>query len=661
MFTQSSYFDAFVAFLDRMPDWYRYSLYAGVSGLLLLIVLFTIFFSLNGLSLTAREFREQAARRRTYIVRAVYGLLAFGAAYSVSYEMIEQYSPDNFESMGYGQELFGNLITIQFVGIYLFMPAMTCSLLTSEKERDTLSLLLLTKLRPSGILAGKLLSRLIPMLLFLSVSLPLFAFAYSFGGFDLESLYVAVFALVVAALQCAALGVFCSAWFRTTVGAFMGAYLLGAVMLFALPLLDAATDVMVSVWEINYEAGYSSILGFEPGQATKMFQAMQIVESQVGQSDFIRAMLQSVPILFTTLMMFVGSWFFMIRRADAKPTNLMIRLFRLLDRLFWSANQKVGGVVLAGTDVSLPKHSPVAWRETSKKPLGTMRYLIRILVAMEFPVAFICAISVVDSGTPTEPLSLLLFVVWVIALLLICAKSSGLVASEKSHQTLDVLLTTPMSNRQILSEKCRGVRRLLLVLWVPFLTIYGFQAWLKYSIPNFFQRAAEQSSMPGLFLEEAHSAEYIEEQVLFYTVSSTVTTLTLFMLVSWLSCWIGMRMKTQSRAIFTTVAVIVAWSFLPMLILDPMFGSYAPQPRIEYRALQMLTPASFIMWVEYHQLVFKPWNALLFNTILYGGIAVILRQHCIKGAEGLLGRRDQFSIRKGLQGLFRRRPKVAPE
>lgn len=661
MFTQSSYFDALVGFLGRMPDWYRYSLYVGVSGLMLLILLFTIFFSLNGLSLTTREFREQSARRRTYIVRAVYGLLAFGAAYSVSYEMIEQYSPDNFESMGYGQQLFGNLIRIQFVGIYLFMPAMTCSLLTSEKERDTLSLLLLTKLRPSGILAGKLLSRLIPMLLFLSVSLPLFAFAYSFGGFDLESLYVAVFALVVAAFQCAALGVFCSAWFRTTVGAFMGSYLIGAVMLFALPLIDAATDVMVSVWEINYSAGYSTILGFEPGQATKMFQAMQIVESQAGQSDFIRAMLQSLPILVTTLMMFAGSWFFMIRRADAKPMNLMIRMFRLLDRLFWSANQKVGGVVLAGTDVSLPKHNPVAWRETSKKPLGTMRYLIRILVAMEFPVAFICAISVVDSGTPTEPLSLLLFVVWVIALLLICAKSSGLVASEKSHQTLDVLLTTPMSNRQILSEKCRGVRRLLLVLWVPFLTIYGFQAWLKYSIPNFFQRAADASSMPGLVLEEAHSAEYIEEQVMFYVVSSMVTTLTLFMLVSWLSCWIGMRMKTQSRAIFTTVAVVVAWTFLPMLILDPMFGSYAPQPRIEYRALQMLTPASFIMWVEYHQLVFKPWNALLFNTILYGGIAVILRQHCIKGAEGLLGRRDQFSIRKGLQGLFRRRPKVAPE
>jgi hypothetical protein len=170
-----------------------------------------------------------------------------------------------------------------------------------------------------------------------------------------------------------------------------------------------------------------------------------------------------------------------------------------------------------------------------------------------------------------------------------------------------------------------------------------------------------QSRMQGLVLEDAHSAEYIKEQMLFYVVSSTVTTLTLFMLVSWLSCWIGMRMKTQARAIFTTVALIVAWSFLPMLILDPMFGSYAPQPRVEYRAMQMLTPASFIMWVGYHQPVFNPWNALLFNTILYGVIAVILRQHCIKGAEGLLGRRDQFSIRKELQGLFRRRPKVASE
>lgn len=661
MFTQTSYFDALVAFLARMPGWYRYSLFAGVGGLALLLLVFALSFTLNGLSLTGREFREQSARKRTYLVRAIYALLAFGAAYSVSYETIEQYSPDNYEAMGYGQQLFSILINIQFAGIYLFMPAMTCSLLTSEKERDTLSLLLLTKLRPSGILAGKLLSRLIPMLLFLSVSLPLFAFAYSFGGFDLESLYVAVYALVVATIQCAALGLVCSAWFRTTVGAFMGAYLIGAAMIFSLALLDEATEFMVIVWEMVDGAGYQSLLGFGRGQATGMFFAPLIVQTQDLQSDFTRAVLQSLPILVSTLLMFIAARILMVRRADAKPMNLMLRLFRLLDRIFWSANQKMGGVVLAGGDVSLPGSNPVAWRETSKKPLGTMRYLIRVLVAMEFPVAFVCAISVVDSGTPTEPLSLLLFVVWVIALLLICAKSTGLVASEKSHQTLEVLLTTPLSNRQILSEKCRGVRRLLLVLWVPFLTIYGFQAWLKYSIPNFFQRAAEQTAFPGLVLENASSAEYIEEQLLFYVVSSTVTTLTLFSLVSWLSCWIGMRTRTQSRAIFATVAIIVAWSVLPLLILVPVYGSYEPQPRLENRALQMLTPASFVMWVEFHLLVLRPWNALLFNTLLYGGMTVILRQHCMKGADGLLGRGDQHSTRRGFQGFVRKRPKVIPE
>jgi ABC-type Na+ efflux pump permease subunit len=660
MFTQLTYTDSLLQFLEQMTPWYRNSLYFGVCGLFLLVLFFVVRFSLNGLSLTTRKFREQSARKRTYIVRAIYALLAFGAAYSVSYEMIDRYDPENFEAMGYGQELFGVLINIQFAGIYLFMPAMTCSLLTSEKERDTLSLLLLTKLKPSGILAGKVLSRLIPMLLFLSVALPLFAFAYSFGGFDLESMNVAIYALIVATFQCAALGLVCSAWFRTTVGAFMGSYLAGATMIFGLPLLHEATGYMDYVWDLTYGYGYQTVFGFEQGYATRIFFAPLIVDSQQGESDFVRALLQSVPILSLTAGMLLMSRFLMVRRADAKPMNLMIRLFRLLDRMFWSANQKVGGVVIAGADVSLPKNSPVAWRETSKKPLGTIRYLIRVLVAMEFPVAFVCAISVVDSGTPTEPLSMLLFVVWVIALLLITAKSTGLVAGERSHQTLEVLLTTPMSNRQILAEKCRGPRRLMLVLWVPFLTIYGFQAWLKNSIPNFFE-SGEGGAWLGLDAIRGDMAEqFVQDQLTFYLVASFVTTLTLFTLVSW-PCWIGMRLRTQSRAIFTTVAVLVAWCVLPLLVLKPAFGDFAPQSDIVYRSLQMLTPISFIRWIEYHELIFKPWHALIFNSLLYGGVALILRQHCMKGAEGLLGRRDQFSSTRGFQGMIRRRPQTAPE
>jgi hypothetical protein len=415
------------------------------------------------------------------------------------------------------------------------------------------------------------------------------------------------------------------------------------------------------VWDLTHQYEYRTVFGFEQGYATGILFAPLIVESQQGESDFVRALLQSVPILSLTAGMLLMSRFLMVRRADAKPMNLMIRLFRLLDRMFWSANQKVGGVVIAGADVSLPKNSPVAWRETSKKPLGTIRYLIRVLVAMEFPVAFVCAISVVDSGTPTEPLSMLLFVVWVIALLLITAKSTGLVAGERSHQTLEVLLTTPMSNRQILSEKCRGPRRLMLVLWIPFLTIYGFQAWLKNSIPNFFE-SGEGGAWLGPDVTRTDGAEqFVQDQLTFYLVASFVTTLTLFTLVSWLSCWIGMRLRTQSRAIFTTVAVLVAWCVLPLLVLKPAFGDFAPQSDIVFRSLQMLTPISFIRWIEYHELIIKPWHALIFNSLLYGGVALILRQHCMKGAEGLLGRRDQFSSTRGFQGLIRRRPQTAAE
>jgi len=64
----------------------------------------------------------------------------------------------------------------------LFMPAITCSVITAEKERNPFGLLLLTRLSPWTILLEKLLSRLVPMLSFLPPPPPLMGFAYAVGG-----------------------------------------------------------------------------------------------------------------------------------------------------------------------------------------------------------------------------------------------------------------------------------------------------------------------------------------------------------------------------------------------------------------------------------------------------------------------------------------------
>ena len=77
-----------------------------------------------------------------------------------------------------------------------------------------------------------------------------------------------------------------------------------------------------------------------------------------------------------------------------------MRLFKKLDGLFHRANQNrfTKGIVLIKEHQSLPRYEPIAWRETTKTTLGSIRYLIRILLVIEFPVAVICLLAVAQSN-----------------------------------------------------------------------------------------------------------------------------------------------------------------------------------------------------------------------------------------------------------------------
>ncbi len=223
-----------------------------------------VFGFLNGLPLIVKELLEQSARRRTWWLRSVYALLAFLAAVSMSAATLHRnWAGSPFQILGQGSELFAMFTFMQFFGIYLFMPAMTSPLLTSEKERDTLSLLFLTRLSPWGIIVGKLVSRLIPMFLLLALSLPLSAFAYSLGGFEQSLIWMTAWILCLTVLQVATLGLMCSAFFRTTVGAFIATYVFGFLMLFGPVIFDEMTHCMRDLFEFLQAAfGTQTVLGF---------------------------------------------------------------------------------------------------------------------------------------------------------------------------------------------------------------------------------------------------------------------------------------------------------------------------------------------------------------------------------------------------------------
>ncbi len=592
---------------------------------------------LNGLPIVIKELLEQSARRRTWWLRSVYALLAFFGALSMSVATLHRnWTGSPFQILGQGSELFIMFVSIQFFGIYLFMPAMTSTLITSEKERDSLSLLFLTRLSPWGIIIGKLVSRLVPMFLLLALSMPLYAFAYSLGGFEQSLIWRTVWILSLTVVQVATLGLMCSAFCRTTVGAFILTYVLGFFMLFGPVFANEITGVLDELFHFLQGAfGTTTVLGFQYQHTFSgmFFAPMVLFESgpfPFAATDIWLSFLRTVPIVILCGFFLLLTRLFIVSRAFIERRNLLLIAFRKVDRIFWELNNQFArGVVLTGrSSESLPDSRPVAWRETTKKTFGTARYLVRIFIGLEFPILFLCSLSVGSSGSGGL-LSLVQFIVWIIATLLICVSSASLFSAERTHQTLEVLLTTPLTNRDLLLQKMRGVLRLTLVVAVPLLTVYGFEAWLRHDTYGWNQFGGSR----------AWRNDNVGMPTLCYLLSGVLTMLIYFPMLSALSILAGLKLRTQTRAIFATLGIVVGWCLVPLIILGPLFEitRFRWEEGAEYFMLSI--PAVMIVANEFREFN-EPWAILMVNSAVYGVITVILWMTCLRQFDKLLGRFD---------------------
>lgn len=588
-----------------------------------------------GLPLLAKELIEQAARKRTYVLRVLYALLLFAMSFLLFYETLRVGRASPFAILGKGRGIFEVLMGLQFAGVYLFMPAITSGVLTQEKERNSLMLLFLTRLGPWTIVFEKLLGRLIPMGCFLLLSLPLLAFAYSLGGISVEYLWSGVWILGVATLQMGTLAVFCSAWFRTTVGAFVWSYLIALLMFFGPPF---AMSILLWGAPIGNSQLLQQIVGKTPFGDPHVMLFMFFAPVQffgpggASVTGLTSIVLRSIPILLSCATFLVLARFFVVRRAFVAPRNIMMNLFKLLDRSFARLNENrvTRGIVLISDKSQLPQIDPVAWRETTKRSLGRARYLFRIFLAIEAPLGAVCLLIAIGGRDGNiEGASMMLFLLWFVAILMVSVQAASLIAGERSHQTLDVLTTTPLTGKQILLQKFRGVQRLMIVLSIPFFTLFVFESWWRGSVfanSSFGSNRKFDSSL--------------------YLICAALSVGVYLPLAAWLSLLIGLVVRTQARAIIGALGAIVCWCILPLIfILVPIqiLLGIGPAPNNVSMFLYLLSPMMIVPLNEFnelHSFASLPWLAVALNFIGYGTMLIVVRQFCLLNADRFLGRAE---------------------
>ena len=176
--------------------------------------------------------------------------------------------------------LYALLAGLQFALVMISVPAQTAGSISGERERQTLDLLLVTKMSTPSIIIGKLLASMAFTLLTIFATLPVFGIVFYFGGTTVVDLLTVMAFILSVAFMLGAISIFFSCLYKRTVICIMlvymiiGVLLIGTIIAAVLPEIVSASNGtykepsiwhLVATFAINPGAGFFSLMDKQVG------------------------------------------------------------------------------------------------------------------------------------------------------------------------------------------------------------------------------------------------------------------------------------------------------------------------------------------------------------------------------------------------------------
>ncbi len=166
------------------------------------------------------------------------------------------------------------LALIQLVLILFVAPALTAGAISGEREKQTLDLLLCTKLSTRSIVLGKLLASMSQVLLLIVASLPIFSVIFMFGGISIAEVAQLFAFYIIIAITAGSIGIFYSCYLKRTTAATVMTYGTGAFLILGTFFISYFYIGVFLGWDYqgffpllytNPMVGFASLLGDQFG------------------------------------------------------------------------------------------------------------------------------------------------------------------------------------------------------------------------------------------------------------------------------------------------------------------------------------------------------------------------------------------------------------
>ena len=371
-----------------------------------------------------------------------------------------------------GTGFFYALTGIQVSLILLAAPAAAAGSLGMDRARGTLLQMMVTDLSDGEIVLGTLAARLAPVLGLIVCAVPVTALAALLGGVDYAALGGAlVVSLMLAVLGCV-LALTLSVWVTRTHEVLMAVYMAEGFWLLAATIWDGmagggARAPPAWFWKANpYVLAFAPY--WQPGYA--------------GVADF--AAFAGGVLAFSTVLVVLAIARLrpVVLAQSGQGANVRAERWRgIVKKVFpsWPSPSLDG--------------NPVLWREWHRnRPSRLARVLAALCLGVAWAFVAWGTFRAITDGVREGEGGLwggLLFSL-VFGLPMVSATAPTTLAEERTRGSLDVLLATPLTTRQIVVAKWWGAYRSVLVMLPLFLYVALFEASTAPDLPYFVATGA---------------------------------------------------------------------------------------------------------------------------------------------------------------------------
>ncbi len=557
-------------------------------------------------------------------------------------------------------QIFRFVAFAQLLMMCFLAPIFTAGAITQEKDSETFNILLTTPLSNAQIIFGTLLSRLFFVIVLLFSGMPIFCITMIYGGVTFEQIILSFAIAGATAIVTGSLAIMISmirVGTRRTMFSFVmaiGLYLLvvWALAFFPGTYVAEAAAQAGGPRQMSWLAPFHPYLSLEVGLSEVPAPSLADVAHYGWPAKHLLAyphVSYVVMTLLLSLLMVTFSMFFVRSGTkEGEPTllNKLTARFRRRPSYDGERRRKPHKVWA----------NPLAWREAATKASTASsvvsRYGMLIVGAVGALVILLYLIngwSVIKAdGTSAafgaaDARMWLMWLVTVEAVLILLVVTNAAATSmtkERESNTMDILLTTPLTSNKIVWGKLRG----LIAFTMPMLAVPVFSLLLFVAYDAFKMIQARMADDSAAAMAKLEAVINFEAVVLLAMVLLVNTAL---------AAVIGLNTSLKSKK--SVKAVIVAISIVAIVngLLFVIFNSIVSNAPEIGPILAPCTPFTAVKGLingvgtrDYNGYTFANRTSVRVLTVIGGCIAVAIYALVVAGMHKALVRNFHMTVRK---------------